>query len=248
LPQLVVNIGAMPLPLENGALEVACSMQDRIRFADHVGQEVLIAATPRRGAKPALVGKAVLQRFSLQTTSCFAVLSAFDPFPSEKTLARGPERAVFWLSEDDDMFFAQTDTASQHTGLDEAQTQFVALDIYGEIARQVRIDSENRCSFSGEAVTLGEGMATPIVPLDSGGKVHARNFIFLHDEPAQLFNQFAWTIGPDLEIIADASAMGTSVLATVNTSGRLVVGDDQGQWPDERALAWHRQKFLDRLR
>ena len=248
MPQLVVNIGAMPLPYGNGSLELACSVQDCIRFADFMGHEVLIAAAPRRGTRPAIVGKAVLQRFSLQTMSCFAVLSAFKQVLPEKTLAQWPERAVFWLPEDDAMTFAQADTARHDAGLDEAPTPFVALDIYGEIARQVRLDSENRCSFSGEAVTLGEGMATPIVPLDNGGKVHARNFIFLHDEPAQLFNQFAWTIGPDLEIIADASVMGTGVLATVNARGRLLVGDDQRQWPDERALAWHRQRFFDRLR
>ena len=247
MPKLVVNVGHMPSGRERGPLEVACSLQDRIRFADHIGEDVFVAA--RSGSGDLMIRAiATLERFASSGTSSSAVLVNMRALPVEKKVAEGPEKAVFSLWEDAEMDFTQTNTSLPYPGLDEAATAFVSLDIYGEIARQVREDRDSRCSFSGVEVSIGEGTATPIVPLDSGGKVHARNFIFLHDEPAQLFTQFGWTIGPDLEIIADAWATGTSVLSTINSTGKLLVGEDQRQWPDERALAWHRQQFLDRLR
>jgi hypothetical protein len=42
--------------------------------------------------------------------------------------------------------------------------------------------------------------------------------------------------------------MTTKLLSTINASGKLLHGDNPADWPDERALAWHREQFLQRLR
>lgn len=248
MPKLVVNIGAMPRTLQPSQLEVACTAADGLSFAWCLGQEVLVATTLSDTGPPLLFATATLDRFVTRGRSRFALLTNLQLADSEIQLPDLPRTAVFsWLR---DTMFTQA-PLPRHAAfleLQEAPAAFVALDIYRDIGRQLRETRRGECSFSGVKVALGEGTATPIRPLDAGGEVHIRNFIFLHDEPAHLFNSFAWTIGPDFEIIIDASAAGTGLVSTINRTGKLLVGADQANWPDERALAWHRQRFLERLR
>jgi hypothetical protein len=246
--KLVVNIGVLPANFGENPVRFACSAEDAVRFASFVGQEVLVAIALAEGQPLTIAATAQLAKFSPAETPPTATLNNLRLLTSEFSLPYVREAAQFFFLEDADFNFFQTDSGVLRNHLEEARSPFLALDIYAEIARQVRRQNNSICGFSGVPVEAEEGLAMPIVPLESGGRAHARNFIFLHDEPAHLFNQFAWTIGPDLEIIMDCRAIGTDVLSTINLSGKLVVSRNQDAWPDEQALAWHRQRFFERLR
>ena len=245
MAKLLVNIGFMPAQLTMEAIEVACSQDDELRFSSYLGDRVALAYYFTNDGPLYQFARATLDRFKTESSQTVAVFSrlTFNQDIEQPVYASGP---VF--SELPDMSDSIPIYDTPLYGADEAVTNFETLDIYGQIGRQVRETANNRCAFCGLTVLLGEGSATLIRPIDDGGRVHVRNFIYLQEEPSRLFNRFAWTVGPDMEIITDTWATGTDVLSTVNSTGKLLVGEEQRHWPDERALAWHRQRFFDRLR
>ena len=246
LAKLLVNIGLMPAQLTMGPMEVACSLEDKLRFSDYLGDRVALGYYIIDNGPLYQFATATLDRFTTQNNLTLAVFSRLTFLTTDIEQPVFASGAVF--SELPDMSDTIPIYDTPLAGADEAVTTFEALDIYGQIGRHVRETANNLCAFCGLTVLLGEGSATLIRPIDDGGRVHVRNFIYLQGEPSRLFNRFAWTVGPDMEIIADAWATGTDVLSTINPNGKLLVGDDQRHWPDERALAWHRQRFFDRLR
>lgn len=253
MPNLVVNIGPMPRQMTLSQLVVACSLTDELRFSSHIGEDVSLAFMVSENGPLSIFATANLDRFTSTNGDTRAVFTNLVILREELEHPNLSVGSVFsFRSNTSDLFAPRSITP--HTGGDEAFSTFVSFDdatpleIYGQIGQQVRNIARGICALSGVTVSHSDGSATPIRPVDTGGEVHARNFIFLHDEPAQSFNRFAWTVGPDFEIIVDAWATGTNVLSTVNATGKLLVGDDQRNWPDETALAWHRQKFLERLR
>jgi hypothetical protein len=247
VPTLVVNIGLMPRQLTLSKVEVACSLEDEVRYSSYLGQEALLVSRITEDGPRSAFATGVLSRFSSSNEGNFAVLTDLKVMPSEQHIPSFLKDSVFALLPDE-YSFVQTAESRENEGAAEAGALFHPLEIYGQIAQQVRLLARGLCAYSGVPVSAGEGSATPIQPTSLGGRVHVRNFIYLHDEPARLFNNFAWTIGPDMEIIADAYAMTTKLLSTINASGKLLHGDNPADWPDERALAWHREQFLQRLR
>ena len=247
MEKLLVNIGLMPVQMSTGPLDVACSSEDALRYSDCLGDRVALAYFIDDQGPLYQYASATLDRFTTRGNMLVAEFSRLTFLPNDVEQTVLASSAVFSVLSDtsDSIPFGE---AAPLYGADEAGTIFESLDIYGQIGRQVRNAAQDLCAFSGVTVLPGEGSATLIRPIDDGGRVHARNFIYLHEEPSRLFNHFAWTVGPDMEIIADAWATGTDVLSTVNSTGKLLVGEEQRHWPDERALAWHRQRFFDRLR
>lgn len=247
MPTLVVNIGVMPRRLTLNAMEVACTFEDEVRYSSYLGQEVLVVSRIIETAERTAFATGTLSRFASSNTGNIAVLSDLQVMPSEQPVPSFLADSVFALLPDE-YSFTQPIESEARLEPAEAGAFFHPLEIYGQIAQQVRLLARSFCAYSGIVVPAGEGSATPIQPASLGGWVHVRNFIYLHDEPARLFNSFAWTVGPDMEIIVDAFAMTTSMLSKINPGGKLLVGDNRDDWPDERALAWHREQFLQRLR
>lgn len=246
VPILVVNIGLMPRQLALNKVEVACSLEDEVSYSSWIGQEVLLAYQLLADGPCLIFAKATLTQFASHGSESLAVLTSPRILPDETEVAEPFATGIFKLLPDTD--YAQPAFGSEQVPSKEAGAFFRHKDVLGQIAAQVRLNAQSICSFSGVAVKSGEGLANPIQPPALGGQEHTRNFIYLHDEPAEMFNRFAWTVGPDLEIIADAYAMTTEMLSTVNPSGKLLVSDDPAARPDERALAWHREQFMQRLR
>ncbi len=245
MPTLVVNIGPMPRQLTLDTVEVAFGSEDEMRYSSHIGQEVLLAYQFIADGPAMIFAKATLTHFASRGNQTLAVFTGAKILPEEIEMPWQP-REVFALAPDQGYW--QPAAGKLKLPTEEAGAFFTRTDILGQIAAQVRSNARNICSFSGVEVAFGQGLANPIRPLALGGQEHVRNFIYLHDEPARLFNNFAWTVGPDLEIIADAYAMTTSMLSTLNAAGKLLVSDHPRERPDERALAWHREQFMQRLR
>lgn len=114
-----------------------------------------------------------------------------------------------------------------------------------QFTNQLSRQQNGRCYFSD--VPTDNGVAAIIRPLDLGGVLHISNFLFLDPEPGVLFERFAWTVGPQFEIIIDMHAMRPDIADTVNRTGLLALSDAVATWPDREALAWHRQQFFARL-
>lgn len=246
MPTLVVNIGPMPRQLTLGKVEVACSLEDELRYSSYISREILLAYQVFADGPPTIFAKATLTGFTAYGSDRVAQFTGSNMLPEEWELSTRLGTGPFELVPEED--FPQPASGRPIHLAQEAGAVFTYSDILGQIAAQVRTSAQSICSFSGVQTAFGEGLANPIQPQALGVREHVRNFIYLHDEPAQLFNRFAWTVGPDLEIIADAHAMTTQILATVNPTGKLLVSDDPFERPDERALAWHREQFLQRLR
>lgn len=247
VPSLVVNIGLMPRQLTLHELEVTCSLEDEVRYSSYLGQEVLVVGRKAESLPRVSFATARLSRFSPKNEGNIAVLTNLQIMPSEEQVPSFLKDDVFALLPDE-YSFVQPDGDKFNKEVEEASALFHPLDTYGQIAQQVRLAARGICAFSGVEALPGEGSATPIQPVSLGGRVHVRNFIYLHDEPAAMFSRFAWTVGPELEIIADAHAVTAQMLSTVNPTGKLVISDDPADRPDERALAWHREQFMQRLR
>lgn len=248
MPKLVINLGVVPRLTALDRLVVPCRFDDEIRFSHFIGADVLVARSLASGLAANYFAVARLARFEPQSKSLvLAHLKAVRPFSAEIEPQGRLADDVFQLI--DDYVYDQAMGAGGVPSLGEmAQPRFASFEVYGEIGRQVRQQQSGICAFSGVKVAEGEGGAVVIRPMDQGGRLHVGNLLFLHDEPGELFSRYAWTVGPELEIIVDSFAVGTDVLSTVAPTGKLAVGNDTNYRPDEAMLAWHRQQFFDRLR
>jgi hypothetical protein len=236
----------MPRQLTLNKVEVVCTFADEVRYSSYIGNEVLLAYQVIASGPSIIYAKATLTKFASQEHNTVAVFTGPRILPEETKISEPFEAGVFKVLSDD--HYSQPAFGKEELSANDAGAFFTRGGILSQIAAQVRLNAGGICGFSAVPVSLGEGLANPIRPLALGGREHVRNFIYLHDEPARLFNDFAWTVGPNLEIVADTYAVTSSVLSTANPSGKLMVSDDPTQWPDERALAWHREQFMQRLR
>ncbi|HEY8575808.1 MAG TPA: hypothetical protein VIL88_05655 [Devosia sp.] len=248
MPKLVINLGVVPRLTALDRLVVPCRFDDEIRFSHFIGADVLVARSLAPGLAASYFAVARLTRFEPQSKSLvLAHLEEVRPFSAEVEPQGSLADDVFQLT--DDYLHDQAMIAGGVPSLGEmAQPRFAPLEVYGEIGRQVRQQQSGLCAFSGVKVTDGAGGTVVIRPMDQGGRLHVGNFLFLHDEPGELFSRYVWAVGPELEIIVDSFAVGPDVLSTIAPTGKLAVGNDTNHRPDEAMLAWHRQQFFDRLR
>ncbi|WP_156385975.1 hypothetical protein [Devosia sp. Root685] len=132
-----------------------------------------------------------------------------------------------------------------HAEIDDAPASDDFVVAIYQFTSQLARQQQKRCSFSD--VTTEIGVACVIRPLHKGGALHVSNFLFLDPEPGVLFEHFAWTVGPQFEIIVDMHAVRPDIADTVNRTGMLALRDAIAAWPDREALAWHREQFFARF-
>lgn len=108
------------------------------------------------------------------------------------------------------------------------------LDNYGSV-----------CALTGSFV--GPFEPASIKPRKAGGELHAANILPLVDAAWRAFLNLDLTIGPNYEIIVDASRIDPELAEQLNPSGRLIVPDEPLRQPDAQSLAWHRAQFFARL-
>ena len=252
MPRLAVDIGVVPRLFVSHSVSVSSNIDEELAFSGFVGSTVLLFGSSGENSQPEYIGLSTLNSFTSGVTDkTYLQLSNIRRLrvPVERSDAAAAGKAIYEITQEMfDAIVAEGDLTSRD--IDEFPGLFKAptLTVYAAVARQLAERQHGRCSFSATVVKAGEGAAIPVKPRDLGGELHVRQCLFLHDEPAHLFNMFAWTVGPDHEIIVDSWRVGPDVLSTLNPLGKLLVADDQEWWPDETLLAWHRQKFLERLK
>jgi hypothetical protein len=226
---------------DHGRIELACLYGDAIKLAGRVGQPILIARREPFGAATyialANIGDIPVSADSSASLRLEQVHYFSRPVPLVSTPSDTSQLIELAASD-----FEQI--AMHASGQDDwAENSLPQRDLF---THQLAVQEDEICAFSG--VRTADGMAFIIRPLELGGKWHIENFLFLDPEPGNLFSALAWTIGPQLEIIVDAFAMGADIAETVSRSGILALNRDAQFAPDQAALAWHREQFFARLR
>lgn len=231
--------------LDDGATEAfPCAFSDELHFSHRLGEPILIANTaPAMEHGYVAIGR--LKRFETDVDGGTRVqiekirsLIKVVPLSDMQDMQQR-------ISEIPDIRFGEILAAALGEGYNEDQTAAGAIPV-DAFAQQLRQAQNDHCGFSD--VATEEGTAFMIRPPEHGGRWHTDNFLFLDPEPGKLFANFAWTVGPQLEIIVDAYAVGPNVSDTVNRTGMLALKETLLSWPDRDALAWHRDRFFDRLR
>lgn len=229
-----------------------CKAADALEFAQHIGEQILIADIGHV-AGPRFIALSRLAGFEGDVWARRAMVADVLEFPEPLRLD-GPEAELGRMAELDDALFqaiieavSTGDAAARSAYVREAAVPFDAQDYLAlEFRRQLEAERNRRCSFSDVETHAGD--AWIIRPIRQGGTLHIRNCLYLDPEPGILFQKFAWTVGPQFQIIIDAQAMGTGVPETVNRLGMLALGDDVNRWPDRSALDWHFEEFFRRRR
>lgn len=229
---------------ENGASEhFRCTFPDELRFSSRIGETIIIAdITPGMGQGYIAIGQ--LRGFVSDANGTLVRVEKISTFPSVVPFYNTAE-VEQKISEVADDAFERIIATAVGAGSDEgdfAHNQ-VSRDAFSAHLRRAR---SQRCGFSDVATEQGEAFL--IQPPEHGGKWHTSNFIFLDQQPGILFVALAWTVGPRFEIIIDSCAAGIDILESVNPTGMLAISDTIAAWPDRDALAWHRERFFDRLR
>lgn len=222
-------------------IDLACLYGDALKLAGRVGQPILIARREPFGAAT-YIALANIGDISVSADSRTSLrLEQLHYFPRPVPLVSTPPNTSQLI----ELATADFEQIAMHaSGQDDwAENSRPRRDLF---THQLAVQQHETCAFSGVKTT--DGMAFIIRPLELGGKWHIENFLFLDPEPGNLFSAFAWTIGPRLEIIIDAFAMGADIAETVNRSGILALNRDTQFAPDQAALAWHREQFFARLR
>ena len=114
------------------------------------------------------------------------------------------------------------------------------------LIERVRARSGGACELTGIAdrsVSIGV-----IQPVPLGGARHPSNMLALTEPLWPLFSDFALSLGPAGEIMADLSLVPPGIRRVLNPGGRLRWNGDAAERPREKFLAWHREQFWARLR
>lgn len=244
MAKLVISIANVQLD-EGDDLVCASSLQHELRFSRHIGEPVLVAIPD--GDK-AVTYQALARLAAFETDISGETLLRIDtirifPNPVKTIEVEAMELGLSQIS--DDLFHRIIDAVIDPQRFEEdaeAMDNVVSIE---QFSKQLERQQKKLCSFSGVPTT--EGAAYIIRPLLDGGTWHIQNFLFLDPEPGQLFDNFAWTVGPNLEIIIDSQAMSPDVADTVNRKGVLMLSSEVAAMLDRDALAWHRGQFLERL-
>lgn len=224
----------------------SCTFRDELNFSRWIGEPILIANV-REGLHRGYFALGKLNGFSNNAAGeTIAHISDIRTFPSTIEFAETPVEAGRMAELSDDAYQRIIDSAIGMSGLNESTGDFHTSVPIGVFADQLRRQQRGICSFSGAFTE--NGTVYPIQPLHQGGRWHASNFLFLDPEPGKLFLAFAWTLGPNLELLLDASAVVAGLAETVPAGGKLALSDAISARPDADAIKWHREQFLARLR
>lgn len=220
-------------------------LPDLPNLTDRSGDQVIIADT-QPSLKQGYIALGILGDLKIGGPGAGSVyVSDIRLFPSPLPFDEQPanSRGIEDLTEE--RFNRIIADALGEEGLDEKTgASSFSVSAY-QFAEQLGRQQNMRCSFADEKTY--NGVASVIRPLHLGGKLHVSNFLFLDPEPGALFERFAWTVGPQFEIIVDTHTTSPDVTDTVNRTGMLALSDSIDAWPDREALAWHREQFFARL-
>lgn len=245
LSKLIV-FTSLDRPLFDGGREMfACGSGTATDLPGRLGAQVIVASISPASAQ----GYLALGTFGgVQTDAAgntLALVADLRLFPEPVMFIEEPpgQDAIQDLSEH--LFDQIIGLALGHTEIDDAPAGDDFVVAIHQFTNQLARQQQNRCSFSD--VTTADGVACAIRPLRKGGTLHISNFLFLDPEPGVLFQRFAWTVGPQFEIIVDMHATRPDIADTVNRTGMLALRDAVAAWPDREALAWHREQFFARF-
>jgi hypothetical protein len=132
----------------------------------------------------------------------------------------------------------------------ETQAPGRRIDTYSSIWQQVFDNFAGACAITGRSVVGGDKRSIQIVPIRleaEGGALHVGNFLALTAKAADAFSRYHLTVGIDFQLIVDFSLIDPELLERLNPDGRLTVPDGVRRGPDPQALAFHRQRFFERL-
>jgi len=233
--------------LRDGASrQFTCSAAEARRHAHQVGTPILIA-----DITPALAGgyvaQGILSGFRPHgAAGALALVEDIRAFPQDIPFQEPPPAAESLAELADDLFERIIAQARPAPDVDEAFSPYLPTAPQNAFAAQLARRQNRRCCFSDVKTNRGEAFI--IRPLALGGTWNIGNFLFLDPEPGALFANFAWTIGPRLEILIDAYAVTSDIADTVNRAGMLAIADSMIATLDRTAIAWHREHFFQRLR
>lgn len=226
---------------DQGMPELPCLYGDALKLAARLGQPILIARRQPFGTA-VYIGLANIDDVSVANgIDANLRLERITHFARHIPMAATPPDASQLIELEADEF----ERIVMQAGGEDAWTESTSppRELF---TRHLAEQQEEKCAFSD--VRTSDGMAFIIRPLEQGGNWHSGNFLFLDMEAGELFSVFAWTIGPELEIIMDAHATTPDIANTVNRSGMLAISDKAITSLDRTALAWHRERFFARLR
>lgn len=219
-----------------------CRSIDPLVFAHRVGRRILVAdISPETAGGYVAIG--TLAGFA--TDSATVTIENIHLLPREVPFQQPPLAAGGIDDIGDDLFAIVLSLAELLLEAQENTAAFEPAPTLETFLAELRTDQRGRCSFSDTRTYRGR--AGIIRPLDQGGTWHISNFIFLDPEPALLFANLAWSVGPRLELLINAYAAGPSLAETVNRDGRLALSERAEHTINRDALAWHRAQFFQRL-
>lgn len=230
---------------EAGQVLLACPESSAAALAAHIGGPVLIASNPARGAPYYLASGMIGEVVANAPDGPDLRIEQIKLFPRRVLASAALKMPGHPVELTEQEFERAALQAIGLTGLSEYSPFYHAEAPPDEFARQLAQQQGRRCAFSD--VPTYTGTAFIIRPLDRGGRWQIGNFLYLDPEPGRLFSAFAWTLGPRLEILIDAYAMGAGSGETVNRAGMLAVSDRTVASLDRNAIAWHRKQFFERL-
>lgn len=233
-------------PLFDGGTELfACGTHPTLSLAARLGEQIIVASIPP-STQQGYVALGILDRLSEDAEGKTLVhIASLRLFPETLSFIEEPGADISIAELTENVFEQIIARSLGQNEIDDAPATDNFLTAIYQITNYLARQYERRCSFSD--VPADNGVACVIQPPDSGGQLHVSNFLFLDPEPGVLFQRFAWTVGPQFEIIVDMHAMGPDIADTVNRTGLLALNDAVATWPDREALAWHRQQFFARL-
>jgi hypothetical protein len=221
-----------------------CTLVDELSFSRSIGRPIIIANTDPRFSQ-GYTALATLGGFTSQDgADTFAHLTNIRVFPDTVAYLEQPPEAVRISKLHEAQY--QRIISSAVGAFDEAAPAGEPPVSINDFTEQLRRQQRYRCSFSG--VETNEGVAFIIQPLGSGGLWHVSNFLYLDPEPGTLFASFAWTVGPNLQILINTHAASPGLAEAVSRTGQLVLSSTLRFPPDRSALAWHREQFFARFK
>ena len=118
-------------------------------------------------------------------------------------------------------------------GAQEAQT---SLATRVGIKRQVLRNWGNRCAITGQ----GRGLdIVAIRPRETGGLLHARNYMPMVPLAAAAWEQGVIAVGPSGDVVADLARLDPDLLESMDRSGRLLLPKKPELHPDPADLSFH---------
>jgi len=229
---------------DESVAELPCSYRDALKLAQQIKDPILIAQRGPFGTA-SYIALANIEQVPVVDNSASLRLGEiyhfFRPVPVASELP-DTTQLINLAIHDFEWIIRQASGANSWEESPTPSTIAVPRELF---TQQLSAQQREICAFSGTRTS--DGMAFIIRPLDQGGAWHIDNFLFLDVEPGELFAAFAWTIGPQLQIIIDTHAVTRGMTEAFNQTGMLAISDKAITTLDRTALAWHRERFFARL-